>query len=237
MPLTPSLIGPVVAVLLAGPPVPGAPVPGSPAATGAPVGTTGRPAAAAPAPAAASPAPAEEAAIPGGGETVPVAEAPLAWAPAIRRAEEAARAFQQALQARLAAALSQGGPPAAVDVCATEAASIASTQASAAGVRRGRTSDRLRNAANAPPSWARVPTALAAGEKASAVQPLAVDLGPRLGVLFPIGVRPACLGCHGPADGIAPKVKEALARRYPADRAVGYADGDFRGFVWVEVPR
>jgi hypothetical protein len=32
-------------------------------------------------------------------------------------------------------------------------------------------------------------------------------------------------------------VKEAIAARYPADRAVGYAEGDFRGFLWVEAAK
>jgi hypothetical protein len=168
------------------------------------------------------------------GEAVPLPDAPAAWAPAIRRAEEAAQAFQKALQARLMAAIAQGGAPAAVDVCATEAAGIAREQSAASGVRMGRTSDRLRNPVNAPPAWTRTFVLLSAGEKAKDVAPLAVDLGAEVGVLLPIAVRPACLGCHGPAAGITPKVKEALQARYPRDQAVGYADGDFRGFLWVE---
>jgi len=168
------------------------------------------------------------------GEAVPLPDAPAAWAPAIRKAEAAGQAFQKALQARLGAALAQGGAPAAVEVCATDAATLAREQSAAADVRMGRTSDRLRNPANAPPAWARTFVLLSAGEKAKDVAPLAVDLGAEVGVLFPIAVRPACLGCHGPVAGIAPKVKEALAARYPRDQATGYADGDFRGFLWVE---
>jgi hypothetical protein len=214
-----------LAALLAAPPsTPPVPQAGRPPAP---------PAAAAPAPAALPPA---DAPLPPGapGEAVPLADAPAAWAPAIRRAEEAGQAFQKALQARLVAALAQGGAPAAVDVCATEAAGIARDQAASSGVRLGRTSDRLRNAANAPPAWARTFVLLSAGEKAKDVAPLAVDLGAEVGVLLPIAVRQACLGCHGPAAGIAPKVKETLAARYPRDQATGYADGDFRGFLWVE---
>lgn len=214
-----------LAVLLAAPPPP----------TTAP--QAGRPPqpSSAPAPAAPSPAPADAPLPPGtAGEAVPLPDAPAAWAPAIRRAEEAGQAFQKALQARLGAALAQGGAPAAVDVCATEAAGIAREQSATSGVRMGRTSDRLRNPGNAPPAWARTFLLLSAGEKAKDVAPLAVDLGAEVGVLLPIAVKPACLGCHGPANGIAPKVKEALQARYPRDQATGYADGDFRGFLWVE---
>ena len=217
-----------LAALLAAPPSsPPASQPGRP------------PSPAAPAPAAASataPVPPPDGPLPPGapGEAVPLADAPAAWAPAIRRAEEAGQAFQKALQGRLVAALAQGGAPAAVEVCATEAAGIAREQAASSGVRLGRTSDKLRNPANVPPAWARTFVLLSAGEKAKDVTPLAVDLGADVGVLLPIAVKQACLGCHGPAAGIAPKVKETLAARYPRDQATGYADGDFRGFLWVE---
>lgn len=185
-------------------------------------------------PSPAIPAPATPAAGPAG-EAVPLAGAPPAWASAIQRAEAAGREFQQALQGRLAAAISQGGPPAAVDVCATEALRIGAEVGAAAGVKLGRTSDRLRNPANSPPAWSRTFVQLSAGEKSADVTGIAVDLGSHLGVLLPIGVKPTCLGCHGAPASMSPKVKEALAQRFPGDRAVGYAEGDFRGYLWVEV--
>jgi hypothetical protein len=101
----------------------------------------------------------------------------------------------------------------------------------------GRTSGRLRNPANTPPDWTRAPLEGAAGRKGPDVGPLAVDLGGKVGVLLPIVIGSACLGCHGPAATLQPQVKEALAARYPADRAVDYAVGDFRGFLWVETAK
>ena len=171
------------------------------------------------------------------GEAVSLPDAPPAWTSAIRSAEEAGAAFQKALQGRLASALSQGGAAGAIAVCATEAPRIAAEVSTASGVKMGRTSDRLRNPANVPPPWARTFVLLAAGEKAAEVKPLAVDLGGEVGVLLPIGVKATCLGCHGPAASTPPKVKEALAARYPRDQAVGYAEGDFRGFLWIEVKK
>jgi type II secretory pathway pseudopilin PulG len=168
---------------------------------------------------------------------IPLPDAPATWRPAIEKAQEAGRAFQKALQARLAEAMSQGGPPAAIDACATDAARIAAEASAAAGVKMGRASDRLRSAVNAPPDWARDPLEGAAGKKGADVGPLAVDLGGKVGVLLPIVIGSACLGCHGPSATLQPKVKEALAARYPADRAVGYAVGDFRGFLWVEAAK
>ena len=168
---------------------------------------------------------------------IPLQDAPGAWKPALERAQEAGRSFQKALQARLAEAMSQGGPPTAIDACATDAARIAAEAAAASGVKMGRTSERLRNPVNAPPEWTRAPLEGAAGKKGVEVGPLAVDLGGKVGVLLPIVIGSACLGCHGPAATLQPKVKDALAARYPADRAVGYAVGDFRGFLWVEAAK
>ncbi len=185
-----------------------------------------------PAPAAAAPAPSASAPA-----AIPVADAPAAWGPAIGRAQEAGRAFQTALQARLAAAMAQGGPPAAIDVCSKDAPRIAAETSASAGVKLGRTSERLRSPANAPPAWTVAPLAAASAHKAADAKPLAVDLGGSVGVLLPIPVGSACLACHGPAASLSPAVKEALAARYPADRATGYAEGDFRGFLWVEAAK
>ncbi len=171
------------------------------------------------------------------GAPVPLPDAPPAWKPAIERAQESGRSFQKALQARLGQAMSQGGPPAAIEVCATDAPRIAAESGAAAGVKLGRTSDRLRSGANVAPAWTRASLQGAAGRKGADVKPVAVDLGAKVGVLLPITVGPACVGCHGPAASLQPKVKDALAARYPADQAVGYQEGDFRGFLWVEVAK
>jgi hypothetical protein len=176
-------------------------------------------------------------AAPAAPAAVPITDAPAAWGPAVVKAHESGRAFQKALQARLGEAMKQGGPTAAIEACATDAARIAAESSASSVVKLGRTSDRLRNAANAPPDWTRGPLEAAAGKKGGDVLPAAVDLGAKVGVLLPITVGSACLGCHGPAASIQPKVKEAIATRYPGDRAVGYAEGDFRGFLWVEVAK
>jgi hypothetical protein len=66
------------------------------------------------------------------------------------------------------------------------------------------------------------------------VEGFAVDLGDKIGVLRPIVERPICAGCHGPL--LAPGVKTALLDRYLADKAVGFAEGEIRGWFWVEMP-
>jgi hypothetical protein len=48
--------------------------------------------------------------------------------------------------------------------------------------------------------------------------------------------QPICGSCHGPERTLGPGVSARLAQRYPEDRAIGFRDGDIRGWFWVEVP-
>jgi cytochrome c551/c552 len=137
----------------------------------------------------------------------------------------------QALSGRLVAAMQEGGPAAAIDVCRSEAAAISERVAGEQGVRIGRTSHRLRNPENAPPAWAKEAVAEQAGENA-----WFVHADGRLAGLLPIRLQNACVGCHGDADAMPGPVREAIAAAYPDDEATGFAAGDLRGWVWVEVP-
>ena len=49
-----------------------------------------------------------------------------------------------------------------------------------------------------------------------------------------IATEPGCLACHGAQ--VAPAVRAAIAADYPDDAATGFAVGDLRGGLWVEVP-
>ena len=153
------------------------------------------------------------------------------------KAEQAMNDLQQTLLARLKAAMDSGGPAAAVEVCRTDARTIAETVAKKQGIELGRTSHRLRNTANAPRPWARSIVEGASGVKAAAEQLRVVDLGDRVGVLRPIGTAEACTRCHGPAEEVRRHIGTALAAAYPQDRATGFAPGDLRGWMWAEVPK
>jgi hypothetical protein len=95
----------------------------------------------------------------------------------------------------------------------------------------------LRNPTNAPRAWAADLIKANAGRQARDVDGFAVDLGETLGVLRPISQRPLCANCHGPADRLSPGVRSAIAERYPADKAVGFKEGEIRGWFWVEIPK
>lgn len=162
-------------------------------------------------------------------------EVPAALAPAVARGEAAMQELAQRLFARLNELILQGGPVSAIRVCRSEAPAIAKAVGATHGLEIGRTSFRLRNPANAPRGWAASHVHAAAGKKAGEVKLVVVDLGDRLGLLRPVGVMPACTRCHGAVDGIDQDVRAALASGYPEDRATGFAPGDLRGFVWVEI--
>lgn len=153
------------------------------------------------------------------------------------RAEQAMNELQQALLARLKAAMDGGGPAAAVEVCRTDARAIADEVARKQGIELGRTSHRLRNSGNAPRPWARAIVDGSGGVKASAEKLRTIDLGDRVGVLRPIGTAEACTRCHGPEEEVRRNIGGTLTAVYPDDRATGFAPGDLRGWFWAEVPK
>ena len=153
------------------------------------------------------------------------------------RAEQAMNELQTALLGKLRSAMEAGGPAAAVDVCRTEARTIAEAVALKQGIELGRTSHRVRSPANAPRPWARAIVEGSAGAKAAAEQIRVVDLGERVGVLRPIGMADLCTRCHGAPDEVRRNIGSTLAAVYPEDRATGFAPGDLRGWMWAEVPK
>jgi hypothetical protein len=77
----------------------------------------------------------------------------------------------------------------------------------------------------------------AAGKRAAEVDAVVLDLGDRVGVLRPIAVAGVCTKCHGAINSMDPAVSRTLASSYPDDQAVGFAEGDLRGFFWAEAPK
>lgn len=149
----------------------------------------------------------------------------------LERAQAARDELFTRLSGELGAALKSGDAASAITVCAERAPLIAGEVAAARGVRIGRTSWKLRNPANTAPAWA---TGLLADHPADPRYASSPDGA--LGVTLPIRVLGACLRCHGNETALDAGVSAALAARYPEDRATGFAEGDLRGWFWVEVP-
>lgn len=54
-------------------------------------------------------------------------------------------------------------------------------------------------------------------------------------VYKPLITKPVCLKCHG--SQLSPQISEALKSAYPADKAVGFKEGDLRGVVISEIAK
>ena len=167
----------------------------------------------------------------------PLSQAPAELRPAISRADAVVVAMQDAMLRELNDALERGGPAGAINFCHLDATAITQRVGREEGIAAGRTSDRLRSPTNAPKPWAAALVKANAARPARSVDGFVVDLGERVGVLRPMAERPMCAGCHGPAERLSPAVKVVLAERYPADRAVGFTEGEIRGWFWVELSK
>ncbi len=153
------------------------------------------------------------------------------------RANAAVADLQQTLLPRLLAGVEEGGPAGGIEVCSQVAQRLTAEVGTRHGVRIGRTSHRLRNPRNAPPSWARDVVMQAAGKSAEEVRTQVIEGDGFVGILRPIPTGGLCLKCHGPTDDLSPEVTKILAERYPDDQATGFREGDLRGWFWVEVPK
>ncbi|MEZ6096861.1 MAG: DUF3365 domain-containing protein [Pirellulaceae bacterium] len=101
------------------------------------------------------------------------------------------------LLAELTKSMIEKSPAETVAVCKERAPAIATNISNEHGLVIGRTSFKLRNAANAPPEWAKDFV------RARVENEIAVDLpNQKLGVLLPIRLKSACLMCHGTSSQI-----------------------------------
>ncbi|HEX7035444.1 MAG TPA: DUF3365 domain-containing protein, partial [Pseudomonadales bacterium] len=146
--------------------------------------------------------------------------------------------FQQALQTELQAALAEGGPVRAIDVCREVAPAIAARVSAESGAEVGRTALRVRNPHNAPDADAvrvleRFRAEVAAGVGA-APEHYQVHEDGSARYMRAIVLNPPCTTCHG--TSLAPAVAEALSQHYPEDRATGFEVGELRGAFVVDWP-
>jgi hypothetical protein len=167
----------------------------------------------------------------------PLSQAPAELRPAISRADLVVVEMQGAVLRELSDAVARRGPAGGFSFCHLDATVIIQRLGAASGTVAGRTSDRLRNPANAPRAWAAPLVAAHAGQRAARVEGFAVDLGDRVGVLRPMVEQAMCASCHGTQEQLGPDVDIIRRQRYPADRAIGFRDGEIRGWFWVEMPK
>ncbi len=138
--------------------------------------------------------------------------------------------FASLLQ-RLIAVISSSGPETAIAVCGELVPELGAKVRNEHDLKIGRTSFRLRNPSNVPPAWAQAWV----DERVEEPRYARADDG-TLAMLLPIRLKQECLMCHGAVDAMDPKVVAAIDRKYPDDAATGFAEGDLRGWFWIEVP-
>lgn len=139
-------------------------------------------------------------------------------------------ALFEKLSGKLMSAMSQG-PVQAIAVCQKEAPEIAVTVGEEQGVKIGRVGVRLRNPKNTGPDWA------APLIEAKTESPIFANLSNgNAAALLPIKLQSQCLMCHGTKEQMPPIIQEQIAKLYPGDEATGFAEGELRGWFWVEKP-
>jgi len=165
-----------------------------------------------------------------------IRDTPSALRPVVARADLVLAAMHDAVLRELSDEFADGGPELAINSCHIESVEMTHRLARE-GVAAGRTSDRLRNPTNSPPPWAAAIVKANAGRQTREVDGYSVDLGDKLGVIRPVVERGICANCHGPVERLSPAVRAVLSERYPADKAIGFAEGEIRGWFWVEMPK
>lgn len=138
--------------------------------------------------------------------------------------------FQQQLLSTVQQAMKAGGPILALETCQVAAPVIASEH-SKAPWQVGRTALKVRNPANKADRWERkvlkdFARRQKAGEPLQGMNQAAIVKG-EFRYMQAIPTGEPCLACHG--QNIAPDVVSEIKRRYPKDKAQGFAPGELRG--------
>ena len=158
--------------------------------------------------------------------------------PRLARSRELAGSLQQALGSRLMATLGSEGPVAAIEVCQVEAPVIAAGLSAGAQARVGRTALKVRNPANTPDADARGVLeqfdATWAADRSAPPESFTIAQDGSARYMSGIVTQGLCVTCHGAT--LTPELAAAVAERYPADEATGYAVGDLRGAFLIDWP-
>jgi hypothetical protein len=139
------------------------------------------------------------------------------------------------LTSQLKEKIASSGIVGAIDFCQIHALELTDSVANAYQKNVKRTALKLRNPANKPDVREKMVLKMMAeahGRKET--------LGPVLdlhdnGAIYyyqPIMLQPLCLNCHGtPGKEITEETFNAIKRKYPKDKAMGFKEGEFRG-MW-----
>lgn len=137
------------------------------------------------------------------------------------------------LRNTLLTAVKEKGFDGAVEFCNTSALSLTNSYAEN-NISIERTSDKLRNPANAPDSTEQRILSQLLKMAGSSDKPAAVverDASGNVHYYKPILMQAMCLNCHGNKEQVQPATLAMIKSKYPDDLALGYKEGDLRG-MW-----
>lgn len=172
--------------------------------------------------------------------------------PAVQAADEAAinarvaehravvKEFGGTLRQELQAAMKEGGPVNAIDICHKRAPEIAADLSGKTGWDVHRTS--LKPRAKAPDAWESTVLAKFDEQRAAGKSPDEMEFyevvenngKSQLRYMKALGTAALCLNCHG--SEVKPEVKAKIDALYPNDQAIGYQEGQIRGAVSISSP-
>ena len=143
--------------------------------------------------------------------------------------------FGGQLKPELKKAMKSGGPVVAVEFCHTKAPAIAMALSEKSGWDVSRVSLKARGAMAKPDAWeTQVLNSFnerkAAGEDISKMdfsEVIHEDGKSTFRYMKAVGTAEVCLTCHG--TNVAEPIKQAIAKYYPQDNAMGFSKGDIRG--------
>ncbi|SMF61110.1 Protein of unknown function [Alteromonadaceae bacterium Bs31] len=161
--------------------------------------------------------------------------------PQIAESRKITADFQKALGKKLKQTLQEGGALQAIAVCSEQAPGIAAELSTKSGAEVGRISEKARNGSNAAGPAERevlAQFAQALKDEKPVLEYFTVEnLDKAYSAVYMKGIvaQPLCLSCHG--ETVAPEISKAIKKRYPADKATGYKQGDLRGAFVVKWPK
>ncbi len=142
----------------------------------------------------------------------------------------------KAFKSQIQAIGSKNGLPAVVDFCHDNAIKLSDSIGKAHNVVIKRTSNKLRNAKNAPDAdeTAVIDNYLRLQEDPNRpMEPIVMKDGEGFVHFYaPIKLKKECLKCHGtPEKEVLEPIMKKIKEKYPHDKATGFREGELRG-IW-----
>lgn len=145
--------------------------------------------------------------------------------------------FFDELRGELVSAINKSGTDGAIRVCKKVSPDLEKKYSVKYNMKVYRISDKYRNPQHKPTEdeqkvlefWSKKLS------ENKPIQPVYYELGEKTKVMKPIKIfAELCLQCHGNLESMNPKLKEALKKEYPDDKAYNYKMDDLRGSFVAE---